>query len=227
LIKSTGGELARTKKYTKSVNTQTRIINAILKEDCSLDVKVYTKYSGLQYNLIEDQFSEGREDQKKNLYEDLELNNFDVVDFTYSQSKDVIPVAKEFLILKVNKYSSISGKRMFLPLNILNKQSYVPKRVKERKTEVVLSLAFTDYDTVIYEIPRKYEVEFLPDTTHIRSPFGEYKSYVIQEENTLKYIRIYERNEGRFPKEKYPDLISFYKIIRKADRQKAILIEKI
>ena len=227
IVKPTGGELAKTIKYPKSVNTQTRTVKAFLKEDCTLNAKINTNFKGLQYDFIDHQFSEGIEEQRKNLFEDIDLSNFDIIDHKYSQSKDIIPNAQEFLNLKVNKYASISGKRMFLPLNLLNRQSYVPKKVKDRKTEVVLEFAYSYYDTIIYEIPEKYEIEFLPDTTHIISPFGEYKSYVIHEENKLKYIRINKRNEGRFPKEKYPELISFFKAIRKADRQKAILIEKI
>jgi len=226
LITPEGGKLARTKKYDKSNNLQTRTVNVALKADGNVNAKLTTTFSCLQYDFVEDQFSEGPEEQRKNLYDDIDLANLEIVDFNYSQKKDVIPTAYEYLNLKVNKYASKSGKRLFLPLNILNKQSYIPKKVKNRKSDIDLDFAYTDYDTVKYEIPEQYTVEYLPDTNHIVSPFGEYLSYVIQNENTLEYIRINKSYEGRFPKEEYPDLIRFYKKIRKADKQKAILIEK-
>jgi transglutaminase-like putative cysteine protease len=226
LITPEGGKLARTKKYDKSDNLQSRTVNVALKVDGSVNAKLKTTYSCLQYDFVEDQFYEGPEEQRKNLYEDIDLANLEIVDFKYSQKKDLIPTAYEYLDLKINKYASKSGKRLFLPLNILNRQSYIPKKVKDRKSDVDLDFAYTDYDTVKYEIPEQFTVEFLPDTNLIVSPFGEYLSYVIQNENTLEYIRINKRNEGRFPKEEYPNLIRFYKKIRKADKQKAILIEK-
>ncbi len=226
LITPEGGKLTRTKKYDKNVNFQFRTINAILNEDCSLNAKSNTTYSGLQYDFIKNQLYEGEKEQRKNLLDDLDLSNFEINNIKYSQKKDFIPTAYEYLDLKLNNYASKSGKRIFLPLNLLNKQSYIPKKVKDRKSDVDLTFAFSDYDTVRYELPEKYTVEYLPDTNHIVSPFGEYLSFVIQNENTLEYIRINKRNEGRFPKEKYPELIKFYKDIRKADRQKVILIEK-
>ena len=166
------------------------------------------------------------EERKKNLYEDLDVNNFIIKEFYYTQKKQAIPEANEVLSLEIKNYSSISGKRMFLPLNILNEYEYVPQKVKNRISDVVVNYAYTDYDTIIYTIPENYIVEYLPDTTIIKTCFGEYKSFCNFSNNKLEYIRIIKRNEGVFSNETYPELIQFYKDIRKADNVKAIFIEK-
>ncbi len=226
LIKPEGGQLVRTTKYDQDINSLINVAQVELTESGNIKAKSNSCYSALQYDFIEDQFYESTEDQKKNLYKDMDLANLQIIDFSYNQKKDIIPQAWENIEFNVNNYSSISGSRLFLPLNLLNKQSYVPKKVKDRKSDIELDFAYSDFDTITYLLPESYAVEFLPDTTHLISPFGEYKSYVIYEGNTLKYIRTNKGKQGKFPKESYPDLIQFFKDIRKADKQKAILIKK-
>jgi len=226
LIKPEGGELVKTTKYTQNDNIQSRKIYADLTEDGNLIADITTHYKAIQYDNISYQFRESKEDQKKNLYKNLDLTNFDILDFIYIQNKQRIPIATEQMKLKLNQYASFSGERMFLPLNILNKHEYIPKKIIKRKTEIVFNSAYSDNDTIIYKIPEKYSVEFIPDTTAISNQFGEFKSYVTKQNDSLVYIRTDKRNEGRYPAESYNELIDFYKQIVKADNQKAILIKK-
>ena len=226
LVKPNSGELVKTKKYSQDENSQTRTVKVSLNEDLSINALINTKYRAVQYDNVSYQFRESPKEQRENLYDDLNLVNFDINEFAYKQKKDIIPSAYEFINLNVNNYAKPSGKRLFLPLNILNKQTHVPKKIANRNSDILLNFAYSDYDTIVYKIPEKYKVEFLPDSSHIKSPFGEYWSYTTINDNNLTYVRINKRNEGRFPKEKYPDLIGFYKSIKKADKQKAILIEK-
>jgi len=225
LIKESGGELVKTKSYSKSDNLQSRIVKAKVDDNGSVICQIETCYKAIQFDNISHQFLYSREDQKKNILNDLKLNDFEVLNFNYTQQKNIIPIANETLNLKVNNYGSISGKRMFLPLNMINKQSYIPKKISNRKSEVVLNYGFTDVDTIFYTIPEDYTFEFIPDSFYISSKFGEYKSSINTYENELIYIREFKRNNGWFPSEDYDELIKFLKDISKADNKKAILIK--
>lgn len=226
LIKPEGGILANTTKYFQNENVQSRKILADLSDDGSLVTDITTTYKAIQYDNISYQFRESKEDQKKNLYKNLDLTNFDILELNYIQNKERIPVATEQLKLKLNQYANFSGERMFLPMNLLNKHEYIPKRIVNRKTEIVFNFAYSDYDTVIYKIPEKYSVEFIPDTVEINNQFGNFLSYVTKQNDSLIYVRTDKRNEGSFPAKSYNELIDFYKQIVKADNQKAILIKK-
>jgi len=225
LIKETGGELVKTKSYTKGDNLQSRLIKAKVDENGSIECHINTCYKAIQYDNISHQLLYGQEDQKKNILNDLKLNDFEIIDFNYTQQKNIIPAANEKLDLKVRNYGSLSGKRMFLPLNMINKQNYIPKKIKNRNSEVVLNYEYTDIDTIHYTIPENYTFEFVPDSSNISSKFGEYISKVTVNEKELLYIRELKRNKGWFPPEDYDELIKFLKDISKADNKKAILIK--
>lgn len=225
LIKPEGGVLVRTSNYGKDNNIQSRKINVNLLEEGKILAEIKTDYKAIQYDNISQQFKNSKEDQQKYLYKNIKLTNFKILNFNYEQDKKPIPEAKEHINIQVNQYASISGKRMFLPLNLLNKHEYVPKKLEERKTDIVLNYAYSDYDTIVYNIPKEYNIEYIPESIKIVSQFGEYKSYTTEKNGSLLYIRINKRNKGRFPADSYDQLIEFYKDIAKADQQKAILIK--
>jgi hypothetical protein len=225
LIKETGGELVKTKSYSQKENLQLRNIKAKIDESGTALCKVNTSYNAIQFDNISYQLLYGREDQKKNLLKNLKINNFEILDFNYTQQKRILPIGKEELNLKIKNFAGISGNRMFVTMNILNKQSKIPKKVSNRKSKVVLNYEYCDIDSITYTIPENYSFEFIPDSSFISSKFGEYRSSVKIIGKELLYIREFNRNKGWFPPEDYDDLIGFLKKISKADNKKTILIK--
>jgi hypothetical protein len=118
----------------------------------------------------------------------------------------------------------VSGKRIFIPLNILNKNKKTPPRVKDRKTEVVINMAFIDTDEIIYEVPSYYKVEHLPESVSFESDFGSYAAIVSKEGNQITYARTLKFNKNTYPAERYDDLLKFYKKIVRADKMKLVIL---
>lgn len=226
LITEEGGKVVRTPTYKQAVNTQIRNAAVKIDSDGNALVDVTTKFRGLQYENINFQFLKNEKEQKDVLYEMLDISNMEIEKFNYSQVKDRIPEATEKIKLKIKNYASVSGKRIFIPLNILNKRKKAPKKIKNRKTDVVLRMAYIDTDEVTFEIPGYFKIEHLPEAINIESDFGKYNATVTQVDNKITYTRTIKIHKKTFPAERYKDLQAFYKKIVRADKMKLVAVQE-
>jgi hypothetical protein len=123
-------------------------------------------------------------------------------------------------------YCSTSGKRIFLPVNLVNRSTYAPLKIKKRWSNFERRVPYIDSDSIEYTIPEGMSIEFLPEKTDIHSVFGNYVSEVIYSGNKIKYYRQVEMFKGSFAKEQYEDLMKFYRDMNNADKVQAVLIKK-
>ncbi|OFX85681.1 MAG: hypothetical protein A2W99_06130 [Bacteroidetes bacterium GWF2_33_16] len=226
IVTPQGGKLVKTTKYGIEENTQIRKTNVDLNLNGEINAKTETHYRGLQYDYISDQLISKKQDQKDELLKNLKFNNFVLNDFSYTNNKSRYPEAIENIDITVKNYISYAGNRILLPLLIFDQQSYIPPKVNNRKSDVLIRFSYIDIDTILYNVPEKFTVEFLPEPVKIESKFGKYYSEVKTENNKIIYIRKVEKYEGTYKPESYEELISFYKQMVKADNQKAVLIKK-
>ncbi|MEO1052005.1 MAG: DUF3857 domain-containing protein [Bacteroidota bacterium] len=228
LITEEGGKIVRTPVYEQDDNTQHRVADVYLSKDGNATAEVNTAYSGLQYEngRLDDMLYEGSEEQKKWLYRFVDIPSFEIKDFELSQDKGRIPTAQVALSLNLKRLASVSGKRVFLSPNLMNKISYIPPAVEDRKTDVVFRNAYYDSDTVRYHIPEGIHPEYVPEPVSITSQFGEYNAEVTVEQGVVTYIRTYKTNKGIFPPESYNEYIDFKKKVVKADKVKLVFLSK-
>ena len=222
-----GGVIVNTPRYPLEVNTQLRKANITLDEKGNATAKINTDYGGLQYENIQWQFTSNDKEKKETLYKQLDIPNMEITSFNYSQTKGQIPIANENLEVSIRNYGSVSGKRMFVPLNILNKRKKAPAKIKNRKTDIVIDMPYLDSDTIVYEFPSYFTIEHLPKPTSIESDFGTYTTSIKKEDNQVIYIRTMKMYKKTFPPERYPDLIDHYKKIIKADKVKMVIVKEI
>ena len=221
-----GGKIVRTTRYPQEVNTQDRTSTIKIDIKGNARANIVTRYRGLQYENIHFQFRRNEHEQKETLFEKLDIPNMEVENFKYSQQKGRIPKATEEINLQIKNYASVSGKRIFIPLNILNKQKTTPPKVKNRKTDVEMSIAFIDKDKIIYEVPNYYKVEHLPKSVSFNSDFGSYDVTVSKEGNQITYIRILKMNKNTYPAKRYDDLLKFYEKIVRADKMELVILRE-
>ena len=213
------------KLHENYLSQQFRKSNITLNDDGSGNACIQTIYSGLQFNNISDILFEDQEEQKKWYYKNLDIQNISITKLKLDYDNNPIPSAYENLDLELNNYAALSGKRMFIPLNILNKRQYAPTKLKERKIDIVLAFPFYDSDTIIYNIPPSYHVEHIPQNVELNSQFGEYSARVTVDNHHIMYVRNIKMNKGKFSPEKYNEFIDFLKKIVKKDKMKIVLIK--
>jgi transglutaminase-like putative cysteine protease len=228
MITEKGGELRRTKYYPQELNVQSTVADVDLDLTGNAKAKVVTNYRGLEYENDGLSFilNHSAEDQKKWLEKNTQISSFNLGTFSFTNKKEKVPTAVVKMDLTLNKYASLSNKRIFMTPNLMNRSSFIPEKVENRKTPFVLGRAYTHIDTIRYHIPENIYPEFLPSDTKLTSRFGTYESGFKLEQGSLIYIRKMTRKDGEFPAEAYQELIDFYKGVNKADNTKLVFLNK-
>jgi Domain of Unknown Function with PDB structure (DUF3857)/Transglutaminase-like superfamily len=227
-ITENGAKIVKTPHYTAQHNVQSTTATVSVLADGNAKAKVSTTYSGLQYeNGGLDRFvtTQG-EDQKKWIQRNTGIPSFDINSFSMVNHKSKIPSAVVNIDLTLNRFATVSGKRLFLTPNLMNRSTYIPEKVEDRKTNVVRRMAYTDIDTIRYQLPEEIYPEFLPAPIAHKSRFGEYEASFKIDQGSLLYIRKIKMNKGEFPPDSYNELIEFYKNVNKADQVKMVFMNK-
>jgi len=228
MVTEQGGQLVRTPSYPANSNVQSRVAEVQLDALGNAIAKVNTIYTGLQYENDQLDFVlNGKYDeQKKWLQRNTQIPSFDIGQFSMKNSKSKIPSAEVEVELILNRYASVSGKRLFLMPNLMNRSTYMPEKLEQRKTNIIRRMAYIDIDTIKFKLPEEIYPEYLPQPMIIKSDFGEYESGFIIDQGSLIYIRKLKMNKGEFQADTYDELIDFYKNINKADHIKMVFMRK-
>jgi hypothetical protein len=228
MVTENGGALRKTTYYNADKNIQSTVAEVTVDATGNAKAKVVTSYSGLQYQNsgLSSVLNNTAEEQKKWIQENTQIPTFDVGQFSMTNKKDKVPTATVKMDLSLNKYASVSNKRIFLTPNLMNRSTFVPEKVENRKTPFVLSMGYTDIDTIKYHIPESMYPEFLPADSKFTSRFGTYESGFKLDQGSLIYIRKMTRKDGEYPAEAYQELIDFHKSVNKADNTKLVFLSK-
>ncbi len=223
LLTEKGGVISKTPGFPMERNqiNLKATVKILENNTCKASVKAY--YSGLEYDNMHELAIEDIESQKKLIYEHVEIPSFTIDKFSFSATDGPDPVLTENLNLTLNNYCSTTGSRMFIPMNLMSKWTSVPKRMEERKRDVVKRYACIYTDTIQYIIPDGYKIEALPEKISIDGHFGKYNSETILENNTVTYLRKLEIKSGRYPANDYDNFIAFFSDIRNKDKATLVL----
>ncbi len=178
MITDVGGKIVKTPAYTASQNTQSRTGDVFVEVTGDAKAKVKTTFRGLQYenNDLNAVLNNQYDDQKKWIQQNFKIPAFDISGFSMINKKDIIPSAVVNADLVIKRFATVSGKRIFLTPNLLNRSTYIPEKLETRKTNVVVRKPFIDLDTIRYHLPEGIYPEFLPEPAKIKSRFGEYEA---------------------------------------------------
>ena len=226
LVTPEGGKLIRTPNYKMKDNLQSRHVKATLDESGKLLADVVTNYKALQQDdLFMFINTHTKKEQLESLKKEIDIPNYDIKSFDYKTTGSRLPVLTESINIVAENYAQVSGKRIFIQPNILNKSTRQLKDA-ERHYDIDLPNEFTDADTVDITIPTGFVSESIPQPTNISSKFGLYKIACTLVDNKMTLTRLLEIKSGLFPKSDYKELMKFYNDMYKADRSKVVLVKK-
>lgn len=227
-ITDDGAKIVHTPIYNEDENIQKRLAKITVEANGDANAQVTTTYGGLQYESDNLHFLLGdqKDKQEKWIRKNTSIPSFDIVSFVIENHKEKIPSAVVQLDLSLRRYATVSGKRIFLTPNLMNRRNYVPEKVAERKTRVIRPFGYTDIDIIQFEIPEGIYPEHLPEPVQIKSRFGEYEASIKLDEKGVVYNRRLKMFKGEFPPESYDELIDFLKNVTKADNLKLVFLNK-
>ena len=226
LITENGGKIVHTPVYDQSVNTLNRTAQVTIDAEGNAQANVQTTYQAIQSEAIARLINSKPDRQKKWFYNNIDIPNFEIKNFRLGLKKGKLPQVTEALSLTIRRLASKSGKRLFLKPNLMNRSTYIPKRSKKRKNNIYVpaSISYTDVDTISFKVPEKYHAEYKPEPAMITSDFGSYEMKVLMDAGKITYIRKMVVKAGTFPKEKYNEMVQFYKKVAKADKEMVVLV---
>lgn len=225
-IDEEGGKLVHTPKYGIRENKQIRNIRASIDAEAGLKLNVNTKYSGVEQDFYQLGVRMAAKDKIKEwLSQRFDLATYDIVNYNYTEQKSMLPVVDEELEIDVKNYATMTGKRLFIAPNILTRHARKLSVDSTRKYDIEFVTESRSIDSVHITLPSGYSPESLPKEVTISSKFGKYTSNVSVNGNTLLYYRSLDKYSGKFPAKEYPELVSFYESVYKADRNKVVLVK--
>lgn len=226
LITEEGGKLVKTPEYVRDTNTQFSSVTIVIDSLGNCKLTSRTNYKALQYENIARYFYQSPKEQKEALYKELNIPNLTIDKFTFEHTNEPIPVATRQLELQINKYATVNGSRMFIPMNPLNARTFIPEKNANRKFPVVLRNSFYDADTISIKIPDNYKIEYFPEPIELDTPYGEYKIQSTANDTAVTICRTLKMNKGIFPNGDYDNVRNYFKSMVNADASKIILIKK-
>jgi Domain of Unknown Function with PDB structure (DUF3857)/Transglutaminase-like superfamily len=226
LMDDDGGHVVSTPSYKAKDNIQSRKINAIINEEGNLEAEVFTHYTGIQQEVVNGLMHHATEEEKKKYLNDaIDLPTYSVEKNEYIETKGFIPSVDEYLSIKAPNYASASGKRLFITPNIFNRSSNKFTDDKARRYDIQFFTPYIDVDTVNIKIPANYSVESIPKSIILKTSYGNYSISFNVKDDIIYLVRKDERNEGRFPRSEYEDVVNYFNEIYKADKSKIVLIK--
>jgi hypothetical protein len=227
LITENGGKLVSTPKYGFKENLVKRVLDAVVSPEGRVDMKVRTLYKNTQQDrlsgMIEHLAKDKIQEYLQNEYDDI--GTYTINAYHHEQKKDIHPELEENLDLTAFTYATISGKRMFIVPNIMNRQGMRLPLDTSRKFDYVFEAEFSTEDIVNIEIPEGYTLESPFQDINMKSKFGNYSASVKLEGKKIVYHRVREQYAGRYPAKMGEEIIKYYNDIYKADRAKIVFVK--
>ncbi|KAA2243133.1 DUF3857 domain-containing protein [Chitinophaga agrisoli] len=226
IITEKGGKLVHTPVYGGDENRQLRHINASITPEGNVLVQAHTVMTGEQQDDMQGRLHVWSKDQLKQwIGSSLDLPSYDMQHYEWKELGTAIPGINEDLTLTARNYAAISGKRMFIEPNLLNKSSMRINSESQRESEIRRTFSFVDVDSVQITIPAGYRTETLPKITLLHTRFGTYSSRATVQDSIVTYVRTMSCEAGVYPATAFAELQQFYDNVYKADRAKLVFVK--
>ena len=219
-----GGEIKHTKIYKPDENQQKTTGDVTISSTGSIQGTLNRTSKGIQYD---DHLMEYTGLTPKEL--DLTYkNNFPYINniqFSKIESSQIKNKAtyNESLDFKASNYASISGNELLIPVNIFNRNTFVPKRVRNRKLPFKIESGYVDIDEITIHLPLNCTIDYIPENAHIDSKFGNYYFEITKiNAYTYNYKRYLKLLDGTYSKDDYDAFRKFKLSIKKYDNSKII-----
>lgn len=227
LIQAQKGRLIKTPSLTFKENIREGKTIIEFRGDGSADIKTNITTRGSKHEIFRAIESELTETEIRKWLENetaIPSVNFKFFNLT---SADNIPESSFTYEAESRRYGAIAGKRIFLPLNVINNYKNIPPEQQRRKYPIELRKGFVEVDTIIFQLPQGYAVESIPvDEVVVDTDFGNFRMKVKQDRDQLIVFRRLEVRRAQLAPELYADYRNFFKLVAKADSHKAVLIKK-
>lgn len=221
VITPEGGIIKRTPSY-KNSSFQNTLAQVKLIKNGNLTSSLTAKSTGTQYDnkfYVKDYTQKKLKKYYKEYRWDYN-NNLELVSAEFNNNKETVEFTEK-LELAIDNYATVSETNYLFKPNVLNRNTSIPDRYRNRKMPLKLYHSFTDKDEYLIEIPEDHQINELPKGKEIKNKFGYYKvAFEKMGNKSIKYTREFSLTEGIFSKEDYSLYRKFIKSVTRHDNQR-------
>ena len=226
LTKPSGGELINMPSFSVEDNIYRKVMNINIFEDGNSSGTLNYNASGYRFPSFGFLNVRQEKDQKDYLLKNIPLSNLQINSFKLENEGDESPIAKLLIDFKSDKYANISGNRMFIPLNQIDKSGISFNSKQKRQFPIYFSYGLINESHSTFSIPENYEIEFVPEPEYIESQFASYSALCEVKEGKIIYTRKFHIYESLIDSASYSEVCDFFDKVTKLDNAKAILKKK-
>ena len=229
MIKKAGGQLIKSKTYTASENKNT--VYALINLDTNGNAKlsITNKMTGLaiEKNGYIQIIHKGNDKQKKWLYDNLQLNNFKIIDFEITPYTDeLIPKGGYTVKIDIEQFAKTTGNKLLLKPFEFHKPDLVKLPKKKRKHNIQIPRAFEIEDSVKIIFPTDYRIASPIKNIAKEAKYGKYSfDYELSDDFIILKRKIVV-NKGNYKPEEYADFRSFINKLLKISNRFLVLTKE-
>ena len=222
-----GGVIVNTPKGNSDQNTMLKKFEVSFSSNAAA-INGIIKWSGDQQISAREVMKESvPKDQEKWILSSFEVPDVKIKKYSFGVANDSTEQVNLNLNLSLPKYATISGNRIFFNPNLMERRTYVPKKVSQRLSPIRFIYPYHDVDTIVYKIPQGYKIEGIPEEMNLVSSFGKFSANVFKYgEDEILYVRSLEIKDYEIPAENYDEYRLFFTDVVKSDRSQIVLVKK-
>lgn len=225
LITEEGGKLARTPTIDKQLNWNSRKIQVTVDSKGAANVNGTAILSGTfqeGYRYYQYKYSQKELEEQFLKNSELPMSNLQKLEVEVSKDKPETTVSYD---IKVARYASKGGKRLFIPINSIGAFDKLPPKSKtERKHPYAVKYGYVEQDTIVLQLPVQAKVESMPKDVDLSSDYGSLQLTYKMEGKQLVCIRRLEVNALEVPADEYEEYRAFFKQVIKKDKAKLVAV---
>lgn len=221
-----GGHLVRLPEYADTLNLQTSKVDVALAADGSAKITFEQCSEWEQYeHLIPLRYADEKKRREWLLREvkapqaTVEAIKVDECRTPYMSPKMNVEAS-----LASGKYASITGSRMFVPLNPTHRTYSSVASSPNRKGNVYVASGYRDVDIITIHVPEGYAVEALPAGVTLQEAFGQFKLATAKTDEKTVVVNVsLTMHQGTYPPSTFKALYEFKKKVLQQYGQKMVL----
>jgi len=147
--------------------------------------------------------------------------------FQFKEDKSPLPSLTIENNWTTDQYGTKTGNRLFIPVNPFQSAYYKNIKKSKRIHNLERSSGYKDIDSICVRIPEGFEIEAIPPSGNLSTPFGTFQSVLTSNEKEIIIRQNAFFPTGKYDVSSYPAFIEFYEKIRSAYNGKIILRKKV
>jgi hypothetical protein len=220
------GRIVKTPAPDAFYNSRKRLIEFEINPDGNAKGKMHTVVQGGEMEELFPEIWQPHKERERIINNKYSMAGFQLISFDYTLEEGENAKATENISMSIQKLASRTGNRLFVKANAFGGISGIPLKSKHRRSEIVLRHSYFHSDTVVFNIPDGYKLEYVPKQKTVSSNFGELNTQFISSDNNIRYIKDLKINRYRGPASEFNNFVDFLIEINRSDEQNLVLVKE-